>query len=76
MHLRPILTVCAARRPGERPPMAHVTARSVAFLDSFLAGGCSSRGEEDRDRPQACNVQEHMYLPAPSALPGNIPHGG
>lgn len=76
MHLRPILTVCAAMRPGDKPPMAHVTARSVAFLDSFSAGGCSSRGEEDRDRPQAPNVQEHMYFPAPSASPGNIPHRG
>lgn len=61
-------TVCATTRQG-------ITACSVALLDSFTAGGCSSRGEEDRDRPWAPNMQNHMYLPAPSASPGNTLHG-
>lgn len=47
MHLRPILT-------GDNPPIPHVTACSVAFLDSCLAGGCSSR--EGRQR-QALGTQ-------------------
>lgn len=32
-------TVCANTRRGDGLPVAHVTARTVAFLDSFVAGG-------------------------------------
>lgn len=57
-------------RQGDNLPVAHVTAHTTAFLDSFVAGRHGSRGERCRERPQSPNMQEHKYLPATSSLSG------
>lgn len=58
-------TVCANMRQGNKLPIGHITARSVA---SWIHLQQVETALGERERPWSPHIQEQMYLPAPGAV--------